>query len=380
MISEKSFKREATTHFFSLLGIVGLIVLISYLHYTTPTTRMSFHIVYMQSYFIPILLGALVFGRVGGLGSAIAISLIYFPHVVFQWGGFMEENLMRFVQMGLFIAIGYLTGLKTDQEREEKHRYLETAKELKETLKRMEQQELRVTQLEEQLRRVDRLALIGELAATFAHEVRNPLSAIRGSVEIIQSEIPEQYRNQEFFHILIQETERLTGVVENYLNLARRNDSKKERFDARDVIYNSVLLFQRRLERKGIILETLLSATPLEIWGNQTELQQIVINLMLNAMEELRSGDRIRIRTQVVEEEHRRSFHLIIEDTGPGIPEDLQERIFEPFFTTKENGTGLGLAIVKRIVENNHWQISMKSTPQKGTRFKVTIPLMDETQ
>ncbi len=378
MNSKLSTRNHLVFNSIILVGIIGLIIGISYLHYTTPTNRMSFHIVYMQSYFIPILLGALIFGRAGGLGTALAISAIYFPHIVFQWGGFMEENIMRFVQMGLFLIIGYLTGLKTDREREEKQRYLKTAQELKETLQQMEQQEIRLTQLEEQLRRVDRLALIGELAATFAHEVRNPLSAIRGSVEIIESEIPNEYCNQEFFHILKQETERLTGVVENYLNLARRSENKKEIFDAREVIYNSVLLFQKRLERRGIVLETQLSATPLLVYGNQTELQQVIVNLILNAIDELQRGDKLSVHTRVVEERERRIFHLIIQDTGPGIATELQDQIFEPFFTTKDTGTGLGLAIVKRIVENNQWEISVWSEPEKGTRFKITIPLVSE--
>ncbi len=379
-------KEELTTqhgvrHHLLIFSLVTLlIIVISYLHYTTSTDRVSFHIVYMQSYFLPILLAALTFGKVGGLGTALAISAIYFPHIVFQWGGFMAENLMRFVQIGLFIVVGYLTGLKTDREREEKQRYLKTAQELKETLQRMEQQEIRLTQLEEQLRRVDRLALIGELAATFAHEVRNPLSAIRGSVEIIQSELPQEYCNQEFFHILKQETERLTGVVENYLNLARRSENKKEVFDAREVIYNSALLFQRRLDRRGIILETQLSAVPLPVYGNRTELQQIIVNLMLNAIDELKSGDKLRVLTRVVEEHHRRLFHLIVEDTGPGIAAENQQQIFEPFFTTKDTGTGLGLAIVKRIVENNRWNISVWSEPGKGTRFKITIPIEEEAK
>ncbi|MFN2126722.1 MAG: histidine kinase dimerization/phospho-acceptor domain-containing protein, partial [Anaerolineales bacterium] len=172
------------------LIIAGLVILVTVLHYSTPTMKWQYHLIFMQSYFIPIILGAFQFGIRGGLGTAIAVSFLYFPHIMLQWGGLVEGNLMRFLQIVLFNVIGYLTGLKAQNAKEEKSRYQNTAEQLEKTLQKIREQSVRIEEMEDQLRQADRLAVVGELSASLAHEVRNPLGSIRGIVDILKDELP----------------------------------------------------------------------------------------------------------------------------------------------------------------------------------------------
>ncbi len=380
-----------TYQLFLGVTILLLIALISFLHYSTPTNKWQFHIIYMQSYFIPILVGALQFGVKGGLGSAVIISLIYFPHIMLQWGGINENNLLRFIQIVLFNVIGYFTGVKAEREQEEKRRYQEVALQLQQSFRKIQEQAAKLAELEEQLRTTDRLAIVGELSASLAHEVRNPLGAIQGAVEILRDEVPKDPNTEKFFEILLQETRRLSDVVENYLGLARKEKHILSRFDVREVLQTSMILFEKSARKAGIELELDLPDYPITIYGDAIQLQQIMLNLLLNAREAMPHGGRIEIVCRLVSDEDRPEkpsppgkpatlipewewVQIQVRDTGMGIPAENLNRIFDPFFTTKARGTGLGLAIVKRIVEKNGWQIAVDSAPGKGTTFNLRIP------
>ncbi len=210
--------------------IIAMIVMISVLHYTTSTMKWQYHLIYMQSYFIPILVAAFQFGVRGGILSAVLVSILYLPHVMLQWGGLVETNMMRFLQIFLFYVIGYLTGFKAQREMEGKKRFQETASELERHLQILNEQTEQLSDLEGQLRQYDRLSVIGELTASLAHEVRNPLGSIRGAVEIMQDEIPDTMRKSDFFRILSEETQRLNTVVEKYLQYARRQSPEIKNF------------------------------------------------------------------------------------------------------------------------------------------------------
>ena len=361
--------------------IGGMVILISILHYTTPTMKWQFHLIYMQSYFIPILLAAFQFGIRGGLGTAAAASLIYFPHIVLQWGGLIEANLMRFLQIILFNVIGYLTGLKAERERSEKQRYQETADQLQKSLQQLQEKTSKIEEMEDQLRLADRLSVIGELTASLAHEVRNPLGSIRGVVDILKGEPPESAKIQEFLEILMQETDRLNQVVENYLEYARQPEKEKTRFDVRDIIRNSEILLINRARKSNITINSTLPETPLYLNGVASQLQQVIVNLILNGIQASRQGNIISINANILVEESARNSNfqgegilIQISDQGSGIREKDLENIFKPFYTTHKEGTGLGLAIVKRISDQNKWQLDVKSRTGKGTTFSIFIP------
>ncbi len=358
--------------FFLRITIVSLLVMgITLLHYSTPTAHWQYHLIYMQSYFVPILLAALWFGIRGGLGTALAVSALYLPHIMLQWGGLREDNLMRFMQIVLFIVIGFLTGWKAQREAEEKERYQQTARELERSFQKLKEQSEKLKELEEQMRQTERLAVVGELTASLAHEVRNPLGSIRGAVEILQDELPESQKSSEFFRILIQETQRLSAVVENYLSFSRKPQTHHQVVDIREVTGNAVLLLNHRARKGGVSLQTELPDSPVTILGDVNQLMHILVNLILNAIHATPAGKQVRVG---VYRNPETGIEMRVTDQGEGISETEREKLFQPFFTTRANGTGLGLAIVKRIVEQNGWEIRVENLPEGGACFRILIP------
>ncbi len=351
--------------------IIALFIIgISILHYSTPTDKLQFHLIYMQSYFIPIILSAFWFGIRGGLGSALVISFIYLPHIMFQWGGFNINNLIRFLQIGLFLILGYLTGLKVQGEKEEKEKYQKTAKRLQQSLEELRSKTEQIFEMEQHLKAADRLAIIGELTANLAHEVRNPLGSIRGAVEIIRDAVPDDVKNLEFFDILIHETRRLNEVVENYLNYAKKKSKMVSIFDVRETINDVSLMLGSKARKSNIKLNVLLSDKPLMVIGDTVHIWQILMNVILNAMQAMPQGGEINITAQKEYEK----IKLTVSDNGTGIPDADLKHIFDSFYTTKQSGSGLGLAIVKRIAEENHWNIHLSSHVNLGTKFTLELP------
>ncbi|GAB4380318.1 MAG: ATP-binding protein [Calditrichia bacterium] len=369
----------------ALIG--ALVVLISVLHYTTPTTKWQYHLIFMQGYFIPIILGAFQFGIRGGLGTAVAVSMIYFPHIMLQWGGLVETNLMRFLQILLFNVIGYLTGLKAQKEQDKAKKLQQVADQLERSLLELKQKSEQLAEMEDQLHLADRLSIIGEMAATLAHEVRNPLGSIRGVVDILRDELPNNPKTDEFLNILITETNRLNEVVENYLGFARRPKNMFTEIQVGELIRSVVFFLSGRAQRSGVRLHTQLLPEPLFVQGDPNQLRQILVNLILNAIQSLPAGGKVQIETHIEHREYQetsgvkpdantdRHLQIIVSDNGEGIEEQHLAKIFQPFFSTKPEGTGLGLAIVKRLVEQSQWHISCESQKGKGTRFILTIPL-----
>jgi signal transduction histidine kinase len=373
------------------LIISVLVILVTALHYSIPTMKWQYHLIFMQSYFIPIILGAFQFGIRGGLGTAIAVSFLYFPHIMLQWGGLVEGNLMRFLQIVLFNVIGYLTGLKAQNEKEEKSRYQHTAEQLENTLQKLREQSVKIDEMEDQLRQADRLAVVGELAASLAHEVRNPLGSIRGTVDILKDELPPKKETANFLNIMVQETERLNEVVENYLRFAGQKSSQVISFDIREIIKNTELLLANRARKNQIKIKTILPEKELMLLGAPGQLQQVLVNLALNSIQAMPEGGEISVEaklstpiSQTDENEsgvmHNNEIQISITDKGKGIAEPDIEKIFKPFYTTKKDGTGLGLAIVKRIIDQNNWRINVQSEINQGSTFSVYIPLNEEKE
>ncbi len=378
--------RTKTLLWWLLIG--GLVVFISVLHYRTSTVKWQFHLLYMQAYFIPILMAAFQFGIKGGVGTALAVTLIYFPHIMLQWGGFVETNLVRFLQLLLFNIIGYLTGVKAQKEREEKVRYQRTARELEESLALLQEQREKLAEMEDQLHQADRLAIIGELAASLAHEIRNPLGSIRGTVEILRDELPVKGHLREFYDILIQETERLSAVVENYLQFGRKQTNQISRIEVGELIRNVAQLLSYRAKKTKVNLTLESPQEPIFIHTNPTDLRQVLVNLVLNGLQATGPQGKVTIRWRKIpgynanpgQPEAQRVpplLEICVCDNGKGIPPEQLEHIFKPFYTTKLTGTGLGLAIVNRLVKKHNWQIRVESQAGKGTEFILTFPLKE---
>ena len=366
--------------------IFSLIIVISVLHYTIPTTRWQYHLLFMQSYFVPIILAAFQFGVRGGLGAAIAVSVLYLPHIMLQWGGLVEQNLMRFLQIILYNVIGYLTGLKAQREKEETKKYKNTAVQLENTLNKVRQQAEMLAELEEQLRQNDRLAVIGELTSSIVHEVRNPLGSIRGAAEIVADDGTSPEKRSEFSKILVEETKKINAVMENYLSFARKKKQRESEYNFQEIIQNVIMMLGAQARKKNIEIASQLPGEPVHILGDPNDLWQVSMNLILNAIQAIEEEGTVTLRLEeteisAVEKGSSRTdpagsgrfIKFSITDTGPGIVKADQDKIFKPFYTTKADGTGLGLSIVKRIAESNNWQLEVRSGLNSGTEFVLTI-------
>lgn len=350
--------------------IAAMILGVTFGHYTTPISHHHWHEIFRRLYYVPILVAALHYGFRGGLISSVAVGFIYLPHVVFQWSGPFLSNLIRFDEIVMFLLIGNLAGLLADRTRREKERYRKTAEALDQAYRNLKRQSEHVTELEYQLRSADRLAVLGELTASLAHEVRNPLGSIKGAADILKKRCKADQTSREFAGVLTDEVARLNRVVDNYLSLAGPQKDSRETSDAVASIKSVFQLTGPQIRKKRIRVITDWPGEAAEIPLSEVESRQIFLNLMLNALSEVDTGGEVRITVQKSDKTVRIDFA----DNGPGIAGEHIGMIFNPFFSTKKEGAGLGLAIVKRMVESRGGKIEVQSQPNQGTTFVLTFP------
>jgi len=232
-----------------------------------------------------------------------------------------------------------------------------------------------IKRMEESVEKSRRLAFIGEMAAGLAHEIRNPLASISGSVQMLKNGLSLGEADQRLMQIILRGREQLENFVRDFLLLARQNSGRPEAFDPRQVIEDVIeaLRYVADWNENIQVLQSYRHSGPL--LANRTEFRQVLWNLLLNAVQAMPEGGSLTVETDAVATADRKRFlELKIVDTGPGIPPADLEKIFEPFYTTKERGTGLGLAIVNRIVEAMDGRIEVDTRPEAGTAFRIRLP------
>jgi two-component system sensor histidine kinase PilS (NtrC family) len=230
--------------------------------------------------------------------------------------------------------------------------------------------------MEMAVQRSERLASIGRLAAGIAHEIRNPLASISGSVEVLRTLPYSDDDTKKLIDITIREADRLNGLITSLLDYARPPAGEQENLDLGQLVEEVVQTFRHGQKNEAILIATDIDAD-VRVQGAPGSLRQILWNLMRNACEAMPDGGQILV--SVAEEEMTagdREVVMSVSDTGVGIAAEDQERIFEPFFTKgKSSGTGLGLATVARIAEDHQGTVDVESVPGKGTTFFVRLPL-----
>ncbi|MHB1654382.1 MAG: two-component system sensor histidine kinase AtoS [Desulfitobacteriaceae bacterium] len=228
---------------------------------------------------------------------------------------------------------------------------------------------------ENRVRRVDRLAAVGELAAGVAHEIRNPLAAISGSVQVLLDEFSPDHPSRQFGDIVIQEVNRLNSVVEDLLFFSRPSKNVVSRIYPHQLIRETLTLLSPSINRSLVCLET--SFDPLEQTFSVDPglIKQVLVNLLLNALQALpNEGGTIYVSTRTL----GHGVEISIQDSGSGIAPENLPRLFDPFFTTKDRGTGLGLAVSNKIVEIHHGYINVQSTLFTGSIFTIYLPCEPE--
>ena len=237
-----------------------------------------------------------------------------------------------------------------------------------------------IKQLEEKVRRSEKMAAIGKLAAGVAHEIRNPLSSIKGFAQYLRQALKNKPREKEYAETMVLEVDRINQVVTDLLTFARPMEAELAPTDISELVEHTVRLVHDDAQSRNVSVQmniSDLSKIPLD--ANQ--MTQAILNLLLNSLQAIHTGGQIEVGAELNPSDSR--LKIWVEDDGTGIAADQKEKIFDPFFTTREKGTGLGLAIVHKIVENHNGEINLQSPPAgktQGCRFTIAIPIKSHRQ
>jgi signal transduction histidine kinase len=244
---------------------------------------------------------------------------------------------------------------------------------------RLAQREKELKESQVVLRRADRLSSLGLLTAGLAHEIRNPLVAIRTFTQLL----PERYEDAEFREgfqgLALKEVDRICGLVNDLLSFARpsKPNVSPEKID--DVVENIARILETQAKEKNVAIVRRFSNDVPKVWIDREQMKQVFMNLILNGIQAMKAGGSIFISTSLSarndDELVREYVQVEVRDTGIGIPQENLERIFDPFFTSKDEGSGLGLAVSHQIVQEHHGFVTVESTVGKGTAFFVHVPV-----
>jgi two-component system, NtrC family, sensor histidine kinase HydH len=312
---------------------------ISWFHYTMSTDLSPLHSIFMDFYYIPVLISALVFGLRGAMITYASVVFLYFPYIVIIWrvkALFLAEDFLHTLFFGIF---AFIAGFLVDREK----RY------------------------RRQLDKDAYLAALGRTAAAIAHDLRNPLTVITA----FASRILEKKGNTETaIKTIIDATQTMHKIVDSTLDFARPLQLNMQEEDIVEVINHVLDACQTKAERHGVSISINLPPEPLHVNIDSFYIERALVNLIDNAIDA--SG---RDRTVVITVHPKKEYVIIrIKDQGPGMTLEMLENIFMPFYTTKANGTGIGMAITKKIIDHHLGIIHIDSKPGQGTEITITLP------
>jgi two-component system nitrogen regulation sensor histidine kinase GlnL len=243
----------------------------------------------------------------------------------------------------------------------------------------------RLRQLEAEVRRGETLAAAGRMAVGFAHEIRNPLGAIRGAVQLLSRELAGEPRLREYTDVVLTEVDRVNRIIEMLLDLGRPVKARVVPLNLHQLLERVLLVNEELAGAQGVSIARRYDPSLPPILGDEDRLAQVFHNLVRNAIEAMRDGGDLTVTTRIslnalfgkVDLGHgaRSMVELLVADSGSGIPPSVRAKIFDPFFTTKPSGLGLGLAICHRILEEHHGAIQVDSNGGRGTVVTCFLPI-----
>lgn len=244
-----------------------------------------------------------------------------------------------------------------------------------------------VRDLKERMRRADRLATLGMIAAGIAHEVKNPLVGIRGAAQLMKSDLQsgkEARSLTEYLDVILKESDRLNKVLEGILDFTRVKPREMKASNIHSVLDRVLLLNEENARQRGVVLTRLYDPSLPDVYGSEDQLIQVFLNVIRNAVEAMPKGGKLTVVTRMSDlfttvQADGRKYQLMVvkvSDTGPGIKQEHLRDIFTPFFTTKDRGVGLGLALSYQIVQEHLGTIRVDSRENEGTTFSVYLPLV----
>lgn len=229
-----------------------------------------------------------------------------------------------------------------------------------------------LSKTEAQLIRSEKLAALGQLAAGFAHEIRNPLTSINILIHSMREKPPSGDSYKEDFKVIEEEIHRINEIVDQFLRFAKPAPPLLEKTEVSSIFEETLQLLRPQIEKQLIVVEKEFQPLPI-ILIDREQMKQAILNLLLNAIQAMPGAGHLTLKGQ--NSEDGQWIHLSIQDSGVGIPGEDMNKLFDPFFSTKEGGMGLGLSIAHRIIDQHHGKIEVESTPGEGTLFTVWLPV-----
>src|SRR5580658_1419527 len=337
---------------------------------------------YWPIYFLPVVTAAEYFGPLATLSwtaLAAAAYCSYLYPALEEYEITAESYGLLAIRILFFFLAAMVVNRFVVENRRQTRRYQELAETLAETNRRLEL-------AQEEARRSERLAALGQLSAGLAHEIRNPLGVIKGSAEMLHQKLGESNPlASELAGYISSETNRLSALVTRFLDFARPLHAELTAQDITSVLDRAVhdVALTHHNEGDSVQVERQYQPDLPPVPLDESLSEQAFVNLIQNAYDAMgSSGGTLRVKATRASNTNQSGVEVRIEDTGPGIPPELREQIFNPFVTTKKTGVGLGLSIVSRIVDGHHGTIRVESdgeaSGQRGGRFVVFFPASNE--
>lgn len=344
--------------------IACLVILLALFTWIIPPHAEWLHNILHHLNILPFMLAGLFFGWRAALKTLLLAAVLQSPSIYRHWHKAPTDAQDQIVELSTFGAAGIIAGILADRERTLRLRVEATKQEL-ETVHTELQQNI------EQLRKTERLTAAGQLSASLAHEIRNPLASISGAAGILSRGQATHQSQRECLEILTKESQRLNKLLTNFLVFARPRLPRLQPVNVNNLLQSVTSLAQHAAADRNITFQLHLHAALTEITCDPEQVRQLLLNLLLNAVQASAENSAVMIATH----QHDDSLAIEVRDEGEGIAAKDMEHIFDPFFTTKPNGTGLGLAIAGTIASQHGGSLTCDPNSPRGACFTLRLPL-----
>ncbi|MBW8746854.1 MAG: sensor histidine kinase [Acidobacteria bacterium] len=345
--------------------LVGtLVVLLAIFTWAVPPRYVVLHNILHHLNILPFMLAGLLFGWRGAARTVLFAALLFLPLIYRHWFRAPLDAQDQVVELSTFGAAGIIAGLLADRERMQRRRVETTKRELEHVY-------IELRQNIDQLRKSERLSAAGQLSASLAHEIRNPLASISGAAGILARGQASAEARAECLEILTKESQRLNKLLTNFLDFARPRLPRMQWMEPAEMVSSVATLAQHAASRQNVTLEVMHDSALPPVECDPEQIKQLLLNLVLNAIQATEGEGAVTLSSFV----HEGNLCIEVRDQGKGISPEVRARIFEPFFTTRENGTGLGLAIAANIAGQHGGTLTCAPNVGNGAIFRVELPI-----
>ena len=333
-------------------------------HIVSPShTHVQFML--QRLYYLPVILASIGLGWRGGLIASVLGGVVYSANTFLASPTAPYEVLDVALEVMMFCVVGVMTGLLADRETKRNSVLEQTTRALGNVYRDLQENF-------EQMKRAERLSALGQLSAGLAHEIRHPLAAIEGSVDVLENETRSKERRHEFLGIIQKESRRLNRLVTNFLDFAKPRQPVWEMTEIVGIVDSVLGLAAHAVGRTPITFrKEMASFLPL-VECDPEQLKQVLLNVTINAIHAMQpNGGEITIKAQA----RQQQVYIEIEDQGCGVLPEYLDKIFDPFFTAKDDGTGLGLSVAYQIVQQHGGMLTAERNAEQGMTFCVVLPV-----